>query len=226
MFALALVTAFLGYAANEFMNIEPVLSVPFTGIDWDIGYAYYPFLFLLLAGFSNAVNLTDGLDGLAAGTVVLSLMSYLGIAFILWERDLATAFPLTLGKNGALDIAIFCAALAGGLVGFLWYNAFPAKIFMGDTGSMALGGALAALSVVTKTELLLGVIGGIFVVEAVSVTVQVFVFKRTGKRVFLMAPIHHHFELKNWSETQIMVRFWIVAAMFAATGFTIWFRTH
>src|SRR5690606_33487684 len=154
------------------------------------------------------------------------------IAFILWDRQLADIAPLTLGLRGSLDIAIFCAALGGALIGFLWWNAYPAKVFMGDTGSLALGGALAALAVVLKVELLLIIICGIFVVEGLSVMLQSGIFKLTRKlngtpkRLFLMAPIHHHFELKNWSETQIMVRFAVVACLFSATGFTIWFRTH
>ncbi|MCW2926515.1 MAG: mraY, partial [Thermoleophilia bacterium] len=140
--------------------------------------------------------------------------------------------PLSIDGPGALDIAIFCAALGGALIGFLWWNAHPAKVFMGDTGSLALGGALAALAVVLKVELLLAIIGGVFVVEGLSVMIQTSVFKLsrritgTPRRVFLMAPIHHHFELRGWSETQVMVRFAIVASLFSATGFTIWFRTH
>jgi phospho-N-acetylmuramoyl-pentapeptide-transferase len=189
-------------------------------------------LFFVLAGTSNTVNLADGLDGLAATTVTIALAAFTAIAFILWDRDLASVPPLTIGSAGALDIAIFCASLGGALVGFLWWNAYPAKVFMGDTGSLALGGALAALAVVLKVELLLIIIGGVFVVEGMSVIIQKLVFKLsrrmtgTPKRVFLMAPIHHHFELKNWSETQVMIRFAIVATLFSATGFTIWFRTH
>ena len=226
MLALAVVTAFLGWASHTLLNLSTAVDVPFTNVSLELGWGYYVMLFLVLAGASNAVNLTDGLDGLAAGTVVISLMAFLSISFILWDRQLGSEQGLTLGLLGSLDVAIFCAALAGACVGFLWYNAFPAQVFMGDTGSMGLGGALAAVATVTKNELLLIIIGGIFVIEALSVMVQVAVFKRTRKRVFLMAPIHHHFELKNWSETQIMVRFWIVAGLLAASGFTIWFRTH
>lgn len=226
MIALALITGLLGWSSHVLLNISTDLVVPFTDLTVHLGWGYYPFLFLVLAGASNGVNLTDGLDGLAAGTVVISLLAFLGISFILWDRQLGSVTPLTIGTLGALDVAIFATTLAGACVGFLWYNAHPAKVFMGDTGSMGLGGALAALAVVTKNELLFAIIGGIFVVESMSVIMQVFFFKRTGKRIFLMAPIHHHFELKKWSETQIMVRFWIVAGLFASTGFTVWFRTH
>lgn len=228
MLALGFVAVLLGLVAHYSLDISTSVVVPLTNYTFDLGPAYYLLLFFVLVGTTNAVNLTDGLDGLAAGTVTISLMAFIGISFILWERKLETGFlslPNIGVRSPALEIAIFCAALAGACVGFLWYNAHPAKIFMGDTGSIGLGGALAALSIVTKTELLLAIIGGIFVVETLSVMSQVFFFKRTGKRIFLMAPIHHHFELKAWSETQIMVRFWIVAGLFAATGFTIWFRT-
>jgi len=226
MVALLAVTAFLGYTSHVLLNISTVVQIPFSNMSVDLHWGWYVLLFFVIAGASNGVNLTDGLDGLAASTAVLSLMAFVGISFILWDRQLADIPPLTIGTKGALDVSILASALAGACVGFMWHNAFPAKVFMGDTGSMGLGGALAALSVVTKNELLFVIIGGIFVVESISVITQVLVFKRTGKRVFLMAPIHHHFELKDWSETQIMVRFCIVAGLFAATGFTVWFRTH
>lgn len=225
MVALGCVALGFSIVSHVYLNIDTNIAVPLTTIHADLGPFYYGLIFVVLVGASNAVNLTDGLDGLAAGTVVISLMAFMGISFILWDRGLGSNFPLTIGNAGSREIAIFCASLAGACVGFLWYNAHPAKVFMGDTGSMGLGGALAALAIVTKTELLFAVIGGIFVVEALSVMMQVFFFKRTGKRIFLMAPIHHHFELKAWSETQIMVRFWIVAGLFAAAGFTIWFRS-
>lgn len=232
MTILALITVFLGWSSTTLLDISTVLEVPFTELQIDAGWGWYVLLFFVLAGTSNCVNLADGLDGLAATTVVISLTAFTAIAFILWDRQLGSVPPLTIGGPGALDIAIFCAALGGSLIGFLWWNAYPAKVFMGDTGSLALGGALAALAVVLKVELLLAIIGGIFVVEGLSVMVQTTVFKLsrrftgTPRRVFLMAPIHHHFELKNWSETQVMIRFAIVASLFSATGFTIWFRTH
>jgi phospho-N-acetylmuramoyl-pentapeptide-transferase len=239
MLILGLITVFLGWASTQVLGVTTVLEVPFTSnsaganaITVDLGWGWFVLLFFVLAGTSNTVNLADGLDGLAATTVSISLMAFTSIAFILWDRQLTGIFPLSIDQAGALDIAIFCASLGGALIGFLWWNAYPAKVFMGDTGSLALGGAMAALAVVLKVELLLVVIAGIFVVEGLSVMLQTTVFKLsrrfTGepRRLFLMAPIHHHFELKNWSETQIMVRFAIVASLFSATGFTIWFRTH
>ena len=154
-------------------------------------------IYLVVAGTTNAVNLTDGLDGLAAGCAAIVLLAYIGITFI---------------TNGQDDLALLCGCLVGACVGFLWFNAFPATIFMGDTGSLGLGGAIAGLAVMTRTEILLVLLGGIFVVEALSVLIQVFSFQTFRKRVFLMAPIHHHFELMAWSETKIILRFWIVAA--------------
>ncbi|MCZ4496691.1 MAG: phospho-N-acetylmuramoyl-pentapeptide-transferase [Thermoleophilia bacterium] len=232
MVLLALITIFLGWSSHNLLDISTVLEIPFTEMKFDIGWGWYILLFFVLAGTSNTVNLADGLDGLAATTVVISLSAFTAIAFILWDRELSSIPPLTLGSHGALDVAVFCASLGGALIGFLWWNAYPAKVFMGDTGSLAMGGALAALAVVLKVELLLVIIGGIFVVEGLSVMLQKVVFKAsrritgTPRRLFLMAPIHHHFELKNWSETQVMTRFAIVASLFSATGFTIWFRTH
>ena len=185
-------------------------------------WLYFPFLFVVIAGTANGVNLTDGLDGLAAGTCAISLLTFLAIAAISWIRS---GVPGERSDN-YLDVAIFAAALIGGVIGFLWFNAFPAEVFMGDTGSMALGGAIAGLAVMTQTEVLLVFIGGIYLIEALSVMIQVASFKRTGKRVFLMAPIHHHFEMKAWSETKIMVRFWIVGAILSAIGFVLFYRYY
>src|SRR5215211_4216439 len=165
------------------------------------------FLLLVIVGTTNAVNLTDGLDGLAAGAGALALVSYTAIAFL--ERQ--------------YDVAIICGAMVGAIVGFLWYNAHPADIFMGDTGSLAIGGVLAAAAVLTKTELLLPIVGGLFVVEAVSVIVQVLIFKLTGRRVFKMAPVHHHFEFLGWDENKVVVRFWIAQAAFSAVGFFLYY---
>jgi phospho-N-acetylmuramoyl-pentapeptide-transferase len=173
-----------------------------------VGLAVFSiFLLLVIAGTTNAVNLTDGLDGLAAGAGAIALVVYTAIAFL--ERQ--------------YDVALICGAMVGAIIGFLWYNSHPADIFMGDTGSLAIGGVLAAAAVLTKTELLLPVIGGLFVLEAVSVIVQVFVFKVTGWRVFKMAPIHHHFEFLGWEENKIVVRFWIVQAAFSALGFFLYY---
>jgi phospho-N-acetylmuramoyl-pentapeptide-transferase len=170
-----------------------------------VGIALFSlFLLLVIVGTTNAVNLTDGLDGLAAGAGAIALVVYTAIAFL--ERQ--------------YDVAIICGAMVGAIVGFLWYNAHPADIFMGDTGSLAIGGVLAAAAVLTKTELLLPVIGGLFVVEALSVIVQYAVFRLTGRkrRVFKMAPIHHHFELKGWPEPRVIVRFWIISVILVLVG--------
>lgn len=174
-----------------FAGLPTDLWVPFAG-NIDLGYGFYVLILLVLVGTSNAVNLTDGLDGLASGTVIFAALTYMAIC-------------LALGK---MDLAIFCGAMAGACLGFLKFNAHPAKIFMGDTGSLALGGAIASMGILTHTELLLVVIGFIFVMEAMSVIIQVISFKTTGKRVFLMSPIHHHFELKGWKETKVVHTFW------------------
>src|SRR6059036_2164780 len=168
-------------------------------------------------------NLSDGLDGLAAGTAIISLFTFTTMAVLAYIRSSTTP---SLRSPERLDLAIAGAALIGGAIGFLWYNAFPAEVFMGDTGSMALGGALAGFAIMTRrhTELLLLLIGGIFVIEALSVMIQVFFFKYWGRRVFLITPIHHHFEMKAWSETKIMVRFWIITAILCALGFALFYR--
>ena len=158
---------------------------------------YLVFVFLVIAGASNAVNLTDGLDGLAAGSCAIVLLAYMAITI----------------TNGQADLALLAGCFVGASIGFLWFNAFPASIFMGDTGSLGLGGAIGAFAVMTQTELLLIILGGIFVIEALSVAIQVISFKMFRRRVLLMAPVHHHFELLAWSETKIMLRFWIVAAV-------------
>jgi len=175
-----------------------------------IGVVLFSFLMLLvIVGTTNAVNLTDGLDGLAAGAGGIALLAYTAIAFL--ERQ--------------YDVAIVCGAMVGAIIGFLWYNAHPAQVFMGDTGALAIGGVLAAAAILTKTEMLLPVIGGLFVVEGLSVIVQYAVFRITGrrKRVFKMAPIHHHFELSGWQENKVVVRFWIVQAAFTAFGFVLYY---
>jgi phospho-N-acetylmuramoyl-pentapeptide-transferase len=188
-------------------HVHTPLIVPFVSDRVNLSIGYYVFAVILIAGFSNGVNLTDGLDGLAGGSIGVCMFAYAGIAFMQKEYDLA----------------ILATALTGACVGFLWYNTFPAEIFMGDTGALALGAGLAGLAVATGTELLLFVIGGVFLAEALSVMIQVISFRYFKRRVFLMAPIHHHFELKNWSETKIIVRFWIAAAILAGAGFTLFF---
>ncbi|HSK47791.1 MAG TPA: phospho-N-acetylmuramoyl-pentapeptide-transferase [Coriobacteriia bacterium] len=182
-------------------------SVSLGGLSFAIPWLYVAFVFIMVAGMSNAVNITDGLDGLAAGTVTIVTLAYAAIAF----------------RLDSLETALLAAAIGGACIGFLWYNSYPADIFMGDTGSLGLGAAIAALAAITKTELLLVVIGGIYVIETLSVIMQVASFKLTGKRIFRMAPIHHHFEMIGWSETKVMVRFWIVAGVLAGLGFAVFF---
>lgn len=175
-----------------------------------IGVALFSFLMLLvIVGTTNTVNLTDGLDGLAAGTGCIALLAYTAIAFL--ERQ--------------YDVAIICGAMIGAVIGFLWYNAHPAEVFMGDTGALAIGGVLAAAAILTKTEMLLPIIGGLFVIEGLSVIIQYTFFKATGRRIFKMAPIHHHFELLGWQENKVVVRFWIAQAAFTALGFVVYYFT-
>jgi len=183
----------------------------------DLGWFFIPFALVVLIGSSNAVNLTDGLDGLAIVPVAIAAASFGLIAYLTGNFKFADYLGIQY-VVGAGEMAILCGALIGGAMGFLWYNAPPAAVFMGDTGSLALGGVLGVISVITKHELVLAVIGGLFVLEAVSVIVQVASFKLTGKRVFRMAPIHHHFEKKGWSESTIVVRFWIIAVVLAMVG--------
>ncbi len=178
-----------------------------AGVNFVVPWIYLVFVGIMVVGMSNAVNLTDGLDGLAAGTIAIVTLVFAAIAF----------------RQGTLESALLAAAVAGACIGFLWYNSYPADIFMGDTGSLGLGAVIAALAVITKTELLLLVIGGIYVAETLSVVLQVASFKLTGKRIFRMAPLHHHFEMKGWSETKVMVRFWIITGILAGAGFGMYF---
>jgi phospho-N-acetylmuramoyl-pentapeptide-transferase len=222
---LALVTAGTGYLAHRagLANLTSVY-VPGIAVRVPLGWFWYVFIFLVIAGAANGVNLADGLDGLAAGSAIISLFTYTAMVVIAFIRS-APSHPELRNPN-QLDLAIIGAALIGGAVGFLWYNAFPAEVIMGDTGSMALGGALAGFAIVTKTEFLLLLIGGVYVLEALSVMIQVFSFKYWGRRVFLIAPIHHHFEMKAWSETKIVVRFWILAGVLCAAGFALYYRYY
>ncbi|MBR2804549.1 MAG: phospho-N-acetylmuramoyl-pentapeptide-transferase [Eggerthellaceae bacterium] len=216
----AIATVFCLVAVN-LLGIEPTVSIPFL-YTFDLGifttivpigggiaipWLYLIFVDILLVGLCNAVNLTDGLDGLAAGTVMISMIVMAAIAF----------------RTDLLEPAILSAALAGTCIGFLWFNAYPADIFMGDTGSLALGMGLGCLAVVTKSEFIVIIVGGLFVAEALSVMIQVAHYKRTKKRIFLMAPLHHHFEKKGWSETKVVIRFWIISGVFAAIGFSLYF---
>ncbi|GIM47450.1 phospho-N-acetylmuramoyl-pentapeptide-transferase [Collibacillus ludicampi] len=177
------------------------LDIPGIDVHWNLGLLYLPFLIFVVIGTSNAVNLTDGLDGLAAGTTAIAFGAYSIIALL----------------GSKYDVSVFCAAMVGGVLAFLVFNAHPAKVFMGDTGSLAIGGALAAVAVLTKTEFLLVLIGGVFVVEALSVIIQVISFQTTGKRVFKMSPLHHHFELSGWSEWRVVGTFWAVG-LFLSIG--------
>ena len=170
-----------------------------------------------IAGFSNAVNLTDGLDGLAIVPVMIAAAAFALIAYVVGNAKFADYLQLHL-VPGTGELTVFCGAMIGAGLGFLWYNAPPAKIFMGDTGSLALGGAVGAIAVATKHEIVLGVIGGLFVLETLSVMIQVISFKLTGKRVFRMAPIHHHFEKLGWAESTVVIRFWIVSVVLALVG--------
>jgi phospho-N-acetylmuramoyl-pentapeptide-transferase len=205
---LATIAISLGlWAVARHAGVQPTVRLRFIDGEIDLGPLYPVFIYLVVAGTTSAVNLTDGLDGLAAGCAAIVLLAYIGITFI---------------TTGERDLTLVAGCLVGACIGFLWFNSFPASIFMGDTGSLALGGAIAGLAVMTKTEVLLILLGGIFVIEALSVLIQVFSFQVFRRRVFLMAPIHHHFELRAWSETKIILRFWIVAAAFCAVGFVVY----
>lgn len=212
----------VGLLAVNWAHVSPVVTIPFAG-SLDLGLisssftvggftVEFPWLYLALVAFmvlsfSNTVNLTDGLDGLAAGTVMIVMLAFAGVAF----------------RQDDLELALLASAIAGACLGFLWYNSHPADIFMGDTGSLGLGAVVATLAILTKTEILSVLLGGIYVAEGLSVILQVVSFKLTGKRIFRMAPLHHHFEMKGWSETKVMVRFWIVTGILAGAGFALMF---
>jgi phospho-N-acetylmuramoyl-pentapeptide-transferase len=209
----------VGFAADH-QHLPTNVFIPVVHWSIELSWGWYVLLFLVIAGTANGVNLTDGVDGLAAGTGIIALITFTAIAVVTYIRS---------GNPGGrfdsrLDLAIVGAALIGAVIGFLWYNAHPAEVLMGDTGAMAIGGALAAMAIFTQTITLLLAIGGIFLIEALSVIFQVVSFKYFGRRVLLMAPIHHHFEIKAWSETKIMVRFWIVTAILCAVGFALFYR--
>ena len=201
-FVMAAVFCFI---LKEFLQFPTTIWIPFTSFTFDAGFFYYLFVFVMIVGTSNAVNLTDGLDGLAAGSCAITAVAYVVIAVAL----------------GYVQLAVFSAALTGACLGFLFYNQHPAKMFMGDTGSLALGGALAAMAILTKTELLLIIAGGLYVIEALSVIIQVISFKTRGVRVFKMSPIHHHFELSGWSEVKVVTVFWSFSALMAILAIII-----
>jgi phospho-N-acetylmuramoyl-pentapeptide-transferase len=191
------------------------LSVPFfKNFTPDLGLFYIPFAILVIVGASNAVNLTDGLDGLAVGPVMIAALAYTIVAYVAGHRVISE-YLFIQHIEGAGEVAVFTGAIFGSSLGFLWFNTYPASVFMGDVGSLPLGAALGTVAVVSKHELLLLLVGGVFVIEAVSVIFQVLSFKSRGKRIFLMAPIHHHFELKGWEEPKVVVRLWIIAILLA-----------
>ena len=223
MLGLGTISVVFCLAAVNWAFVEPIIMFP-GGFNIDLGvltttislggtsiaipWLYLIFVFLLMAGLSNAVNLTDGLDGLAGGCSMMTMLVMAMVAF----------------RYNEVNLAVYAGAVGGACIGFLWHNCYPASIFMGDPGSLALGAAFAALAVMTKTEVTSLVMGGLFIIEALSVIIQVAVFKLRGHRVFLMAPIHHHFEKKGWSETKVVIRFWIISAAFAALGFALYFQ--
>ncbi|SMC88424.1 phospho-N-acetylmuramoyl-pentapeptide-transferase [Primorskyibacter flagellatus] len=215
-----LIAAAAGFWAAQYHPAELTnqLALPvFKDTLINLGYLFVPFAVIVIVGSANAVNLTDGLDGLAIMPVMIAGGTLGVIAYAVGRTDFTEYLDVHY-VPGTGEILIFSAALIGGGLGFLWYNAPPAAVFMGDTGSLALGGALGAIAVATKHEIVLAIVGGLFVVEALSVIIQVLYFKRTGKRVFLMAPIHHHYEKKGWSEPQIVIRFWIISLILAMLG--------
>ena len=199
-------------------QIGTSLYVPFfNDVQIDLGYFYIPFAMFVIVGAGNAVNLTDGLDGLATMPVVIASATFLVLVYLSGNAVFSEYLGIPFVR-GAGELAIFCACVIGACLAFLWFNAPPAAVFMGDTGSLALGGALGAIAVSIHHEIVLAIVGGLFVLEAVSVIVQVFFFKRTGRRVFRMAPIHHHFEQLGWSESTIVIRFWIISLVLALAG--------
>jgi phospho-N-acetylmuramoyl-pentapeptide-transferase len=200
-----IVIALIFYFALKQFGFSTAVTVPVIQAEFDLGPFYVLFLIFWLVGFSNAVNLTDGLDGLVSGTAAIGFGAF---AILAWSQS-------------QYEIAVFCVAVVGAVLGFLVFNAHPAKVFMGDTGSLALGGAIAAVAVMTKMEILLLLVGGIFVIETLSVILQVISFKMTGKRIFKMSPLHHHYELSGWSEWRVVMTFWAVALLFAILGIYI-----
>ncbi len=209
--------ALIIYTAPGYSSLMPVPF--FKDVHLDLGYFYIPFIVLVIVATSNTVNLTDGLDGLAIGPIMTSALTFTLLAYLAGHFKLANYLQI-MYVSGAGDLSIICGAMVGAGLGFLWFNTYPAQVFMGDVGSLSLGGALGVAACVTKNEILLILIGGIFVLEGLSVIIQVTSFKLTGKRVFAMAPIHHHFELKGWAEPKIIVRFWIISIIFSLMALT------
>lgn len=214
-FTAQVVVALVAAVALYMTECDTVVTIPFfKDVAIDLSWYYVPFAVIVIVGASNSVNLTDGLDGLAIGPMVISATTYMLLAYLVGHLKIANYLHV-MHVPMAGELAVFAAAMAGASLGFLWFNTYPAQVFMGDVGSLPLGGALGTLAVMTKQEVLLLIVGGIFVVEALSVIFQVGSYKLTGKRVFAMAPIHHHYELKGWAEPKIIVRFWIISIMLA-----------
>lgn len=201
-----IVIALVFYFILRSQNFPTYIQIPGTSIQWELGWGYAILIIVMLVGASNAVNLTDGLDGLLAGTAAIAFGAFGVLAWYGFPQD---------------NVTIFTLAVVGALLGFLVFNAHPAKVFMGDTGSLALGGAIAAVAILTKLEIILVIIGGVFVIETLSVIIQVISFKTTGKRVFKMSPLHHHYELMGWSEWRVVTTFWLIGLIFAALGIYI-----
>ena len=219
-FGQLIISALALYALIEYSNHEFIFDLYFPffkNIILHMGLFFNPFGLLVIIGASNAVNLTDGLDGLATVPVMLVALSFTLISYVVGNTIFSEYLKIQYIPDVG-ELSIFCGAIVGACLGFLWYNAPPAKIFMGDTGSLSLGGSLAAIAIIVKHEIVLAIIGGLFVLETVSVIIQVISFKITGKRIFRMAPIHHHFEKKGWAETTIVIRFWIIAIILALVG--------
>jgi phospho-N-acetylmuramoyl-pentapeptide-transferase len=210
---IALIAGFLVYISPDFST---QITIPFfKNVSPDFGWGYIIFAAFVIVGASNAVNLTDGLDGLAIGPVIIAATTYMIFAYVAGHVKIANYLQINY-VSGSGELAIFCGAIAGSGMGFLWFNTYPAQIFMGDVGSLSLGAFLGTVAVITKQEILLVLVGGLFVIEALSVIFQVSFFKMTsGKRIFRMAPLHHHFELKGWPEPKVIVRFWIIAIALA-----------
>ena len=207
----------IAYLPSIHNNYSTTITFPFIKpelLKLDLGWAYIPFIMIIIVGASNAVNLTDGLDGLAIGTTLITAGTYTVLTYAAGNFRIADYLRIAwVPQTG--ELAVFCGAMVGACLGFLWFNAHPAEIFMGDVGSLALGGAIGTIAVIIKQEILLVFVGGLFVLEALSVILQVASFKLTGRRIFKMSPLHHHFELSGWRETKVVVRFWIIAIIFA-----------
>jgi phospho-N-acetylmuramoyl-pentapeptide-transferase len=223
---LGLIVGSVMYFSPEFANISTITTVPFfKNLNLDFGYVYIPVVVFIVTGTSNAVNLTDGLDGLAIGIVSIAFAAFAAMCYVTGNVNFSGYLNILYIPQSS-ELTIFCTAAVGAGLGFLWYNAYPAQVFMGDTGALALGSALGTLAILIKKELLLPIIGGVLVAETLSVILQVQYFRYTrkkygeGRRIFLMAPLHHHFELKGWHETKVVTRFWIMAVLCAVLTLT------